>query len=115
MLNDAGVDWVAQRLGTVYRTRNPESATALLGKVVAAMRTTDSAKPAAAVPGLPGARCFGRSDAEGLQEAAQSWQRIAWRFKCAAATDRYVFTVYAADEKDAQQRISAQYRILAGR
>lgn len=114
-LADAGVDWVSQRLATVYRARNAEAADRLLETVVADLRTTPLAKPAAAVPGLPRARCFERPEAEGLAEAAQTWQRIAWRFKCAASTDRYVFTVYAADGKDAQQRISAQWRILAGR
>jgi len=115
ILDEAGVDWGAQRLATVYQTKNADSATAMLTKVVDGLRRTEGAKPAAPVPGLPQARCFERGDVEGLQEAAQSWQRIAWRFKCAAATGRYVFTVYAADGRDAQQRISAQWRILAGK
>lgn len=115
MFAEAGVDWVAQRLATVYQTRNTEAAEAMLTKVVNVLRRTYPAKPAAEVPGLPRARCFQRENAATLKDTAQSWQRVAWHFKCAAAVDRWVFTVYAGDGKAAQQRISAQYRILAGR
>ena len=115
MLTEAGVDWVGQRLATVYRTRNAATAETMLKTVVDGMRTTRYAEPTAPVPGLPRARCFGRANLEEYVNSAQSWQRLLWRYKCAAAVDRFVFTVYAGDGKDAQQRISAQYRILAGR
>lgn len=115
MLTEAGVDWVGQRLATVYRTRNADTAEAMLKIVVDTMRATRPAEPTAPVPGLPRARCFERPDAQALAETAQSWRRLFWHFKCAAAVDRFVFTVYAADLKDAQQRISAQWRILAGK
>jgi len=115
MFADAGVDWVGQRLATVYRTRNAEAAEAMLGTVVAALEQFPSAHAAAPVPGLPQARCFVRPAAPGGLEPPPTQQRVDWEFKCAAAVDRYVFTVYAADGTDAQQRIAAQWRILAGR
>ena len=115
MLTEAGVDWVGQRLATVYRTRNAATAETMLKTVVDSMRTTLSAEPTAPVPGLPRARCFGRENLEEYVNSPETWQRLLWRYKCAAAVDRFVFTVYAGDGKDAQQRISAQYRILAGR
>lgn len=114
-LRDAGVDWVTQRLSTVYRTRNADTAEALLQKVVAQIRGTAPAKPAGEVPGLPRARCFERDSAAVYDESAATLQRIDWHFKCAADTGRYVFTVYASSQKDAAQRISAQWRILAGK
>lgn len=120
-LAEAGVDWVGQRLSTVYRTRNPDTAETLLHKIVEQMRSTPLARPAGEVPGLPRARCFERdiAAAPGFirveAEAPQTMQRTDWHFKCAAATDRYVFTVYAASQEDAAQRISAQWRILAGK
>jgi len=114
-LREAGVDWVAQRLSTVYRTRNADTSEALLRQVVEWMRRTAGAKPAGEVPGLPRARCFQRDRGEIFRESPESWQRVLWNFKCAAATGRYVFTVYASSQKDAAQRISAQWRILAGK
>lgn len=114
-LRDAGVDWIGQRLSTVYRTRNAEAAEALLQKVVGGMRATAPAKPAGEVPGLPRARCFERDSAAIYDESAASIQRIAWHFKCAAAADRYVFTVYGPSQQVVAQRISAQWRILAGK
>lgn len=115
VFTDAGVEWVAQNLGTVYQTKNADTAASMLEKVVAQMRTTASAQPTDAVPGLPGARCFERAKGASEANEAASWQRVAWKFKCAAAVDNYVFTVYAGDAKDAMQRISAQWRILAGK
>lgn len=114
-LRDAGVDWIAQRLSTVYRTKNAEAAATLLKNIVTQMRGTAPAKPAGEVPGLPRARCFVRDSAAIFDESPATLQRIDWHFKCAAATDRYVFTVYAPSMKEAAQRISAQWRILAGK
>lgn len=114
-LRDAGVDWIGQRLSTVYRTKNAEAAEILLKNIVTQMRGTPPAKPAGEVPGLPRARCFVRDNAAIYDAAAATIQRIDWHVKCAAATDRYVFTVYGPSLKDAAQRLSAQWRILAGK
>jgi hypothetical protein len=113
-LADAGVDWIGQRLSTVYRTRDDAAAEAMLLEVVKEMRFTAPAKQAGEVPGLPRARCFERPDAI-MAGAAATMQRVDWHYKCAAAVRRYVFTVYADSLNDAAQRISAQYRILAGK
>lgn len=115
VFDETGVDWVSARLATVYRTRNADAAEQLLQYLVTQMRGTAPAKPTAAVPGLPRARCFERASVEALRDVPEDWQRVNWRFKCAASTDRYVFAVTSADGSDAMQRISAQYRILAGR
>ena len=113
-LRDAGVDWVGQRLSTVYRTRDGAAAETLLHEVVNEVRFTAPAKPAGEVPGLPRARCFERPT--GIPaDAAATMKRVFWHYKCAAAAGRYVFTVYADTLKDAAQRLSAQYRILAGK
>lgn len=115
VFGETGVDWVSQRLATVYRARSADAAEKLLTYVVTGMRGTAPAQPASAVPGLPRARCFERRNVEALRDVPEDWQRVNWRFKCAASTDRYVFTVTAADGPDAMQRISAQYRLLAGK
>ena len=119
---DAGVDWVAQRTATVYQTRNPEAAETMLVRLTAALSATPSVEPTSEVAGLPRARCFRRteewpasSSGAAPPGSAESWLRVGWPVKCAAAAERWVFTVYAETVSDAQQRISAQYRILAGR
>lgn len=115
-LNTAGVDEVGQRLATVYQALNPDSATQLATQLVQALRSTNGI---GAVPkevrGLPRARCFVRAKGALPDTAATSWQRVQWHYKCVASADRYAFTVFSADEADAMQQVSAQYRILAGK
>ena len=119
---DAGVDWVAQRAATVYQTRNADAAETMLERFTAAMSAMPSVAATSATPGLPRARCFRRTEESPASSSGaappgspESWLRVGWPVKCAAATERWVFTVYAETVSDAQQRISAQYRILAGR
>jgi hypothetical protein len=129
---DAGVDWVAQAAATVYQTRDAEAGAIMLAKMIAALSATPSVEAASAVPGLPQARCFRQQYVNFIARAREgeivsgapgaappgspgSWLRVGWPFKCVAATDRWVFTVYAESMSDAAQRISAQYRILARR
>ena len=134
---DAGVDWIAQGTATVYQARSAEAAEIMLEKMVGALSAMPSVEAGSAVPGLPQARCFRRPTYARLPQnvaeyqaamrdagpnisaappgSSASWLRVGWPFKCAAAADRWVFTVYAESMSDAAQRISAQYRILARR
>ncbi|BBZ35040.1 DUF7373 family lipoprotein [Mycolicibacterium confluentis] len=114
LFRDGGVDYVSQRRATVYRARDDEAAR----KVAAGLGEQASAEPgvspARPVKGLPQARCYTRARGESSTSAI-SWQRVRWQHKCVAFTDRFAFTVFSSDLTDAQQQISAQYRILAGR
>lgn len=115
MFAEAGVDWVSQRAATVYQTRNADTARTMLKQMSTALAATPWAQPTAAVAGLPAARCFKRSAGATPPGSTPSYMRIGWPVKCVAAVQRWVFTVYAETIPDAHQRISAQYRILAGK
>ena len=115
-LKTADVDEVGQRLATVYQALNPDSADQLAAQLIQALRSTNGIGPVPKeVRGLPRARCFLRATGAMPDTAAVSWQRVMWHYKCVASADRYAFTVFSADETDAMQQISAQYRILAGK
>jgi hypothetical protein len=114
LFEKAAVDWISQGTATVYRAGAQSGAAALAAGLVEQAAATANAEPVAEpVPGFPGARCFHNPKGAGADQAA-SVRRIEWRFKCIAHVDRYAFSVFADTEKDAQQRISAQYRMLAG-
>ncbi|NEW48060.1 hypothetical protein GV794_16980 [Nocardia cyriacigeorgica] len=99
-LVDAGVDRVAYDAGELYRAADAESAQELKDKsseLNRYFRGADSPK------GLPQATCMEyKGPAEG-----------AIRFYCHVAYDRYYAFMGAEQLLDAQQRISAQYAILA--
>ncbi|WP_280234009.1 DUF7373 family lipoprotein [Nocardia cyriacigeorgica] len=99
-LEDAGVDRVAYDAGELYRAADAESAQELKDKsseLSRYFRSADSPK------GLPQATCM-----EYVGPAAG-----AIRFYCHVAYDRYYAFMGAEQLLDAQQRISAQYAILA--
>ncbi|WP_280234007.1 DUF7373 family lipoprotein [Nocardia cyriacigeorgica] len=99
-LEAAGVDRVAYDAGELYRAADAESAQELKDKsseLSRYFRSADSPK------GLPQATCMEyKGPAEG-----------AIRFYCHVAYDRYYAFMGAGQLLDAQQRISAQYAILA--
>jgi hypothetical protein len=115
LFSSAGVEAVAQRMTTVYQTRDTAGAAQVVEQLAADMRASDGIHPITGITGLPGAQCFARTKT--LEEAnpALSWQRVVWPFKCVARADRYAFTAFSANEKDVKQQMAAQYRILAGK
>lgn len=112
--NAAGVDAVTQWTTTVYQSRTAEGAASLIDQIAADLNDRTDVEAISGVPGLPSATCFRRPTELVPETAAQSLQRIGWRFKCVARADRYAFTAFSANETDVKQQISAQYRILAG-
>lgn len=110
----AGVEAVAQWTTTVYETKTAEGAASLADEIAADLDDRAGVGAISGVPGLLSARCFRRTTELVPETAAQSLQRIGWRFKCVARADRYAFTAFSANETDVKQQISAQYRILAG-
>jgi hypothetical protein len=115
LFRDTGVDDVSQRLATVYRARDAAAARKVADALATQAGAEPAVRPVSAVPGLPGARCYVRVTGGLPGTAALSWQRVQWHYKCVAFADRYAFTTFSADEVDAKQQVSAQYRILAGR
>lgn len=114
--NAAGIDWVAQRLATLYRAGDAAKAARLVEEFADDMSAMPDVEPVkSAVPGLPSARCFVRT--KGLLPMTDpiNWRQIIWHYKCVAHADRYVFAVFSDHEQDAKQQISAQYRIAAGK
>lgn len=105
---------VAQWTTTVYETKTAEGAASLADEIAADLDDRAGVEAISEVPGLLSARCFRRTTELVPDTAAQSLQRIGWRFKCVARADRYAFTAFSANETDVKQQISAQYRILAG-
>ncbi|WP_280485781.1 DUF7373 family lipoprotein [Nocardia cyriacigeorgica] len=99
-LVDAGVDRVAHDAGELYRTADAESAQELKDKSSQLNRMFRSAP---APKGLPQATC---TEYKGPAQGAI-------RFYCHVAFDRYYAFMAAEQLLDAQQRISAQYAILA--
>ncbi|WP_130918914.1 DUF7373 family lipoprotein [Nocardia cyriacigeorgica] len=99
-LVDAGVDRVAHDAGELYRAADAESAQELKDKSSQLNRMFRSAP---APKGLPQATC---TEYKGPAQGAI-------RFYCHVAFDRYYAFMAAEQLLDAQQRISAQYAILA--
>lgn len=117
LLADAGVDWVSQRLTRVYRARDDQIAARFMDKAVGDVASASAVRPTAeGVPGLPGAKCFVRTDWVANPESTFELTavQLLGRVKCFATTGRYMFTSMSDQEKDAKQQITAQYRILAG-
>ena len=113
-LDAAGVDWVTQRRANVYEAATAEKAARLSGEFADQAAALNAIRPTNGVPGLPGARCFERTDNTLPPTVADSWKRVAWSFKCFASVERYAYTTYADDLADAHQQMAAQYRILSG-
>ncbi|MCP9276789.1 DUF7373 family lipoprotein [Mycolicibacterium arenosum] len=113
--DEAGLEVVSQRLTTVFRTHNVDGARRLAEAMAAEMAATTDVEPAAAVPGLPAAKCFVRTKGAQPPDVSISWRRVAWRYKCVATADRYTYTAFSNTEADVHQQTAAQYRILVGK
>ena len=82
-----------------------------------AMDQTAWAVSADGVPGFPEAKCVSRADwgpAKGNTFTATVRQTL-WRFMCVGTADPHAFTVVGDDMASAQQALSAEYRMLAGK
>ncbi|MBF6171356.1 DUF7373 family lipoprotein [Nocardia blacklockiae] len=100
LYDEAGVDRVAFDGGELVRTKDPAAAQKLFEKTSEPDRFS---RPAAAPKGLPNARC--------REYKGPSWGYL--RFYCQVRYDRFVAKVASNQLQDTQQRISAQYSILA--
>ncbi|MDT5350146.1 MAG: hypothetical protein QOH91_3433 [Mycobacterium sp.] len=115
-LQSAGVDYVAQRLATVYQATNADAAPRLMKQIVNEVSHGAGVQPISdPVPGFPAAQCFSRTGPTQPPDAPATWRMMQWHFKCVARAARYAYTVFSDTEKDVMQQVSAQYRILAGK
>ena len=115
-LQASGVDYITQRLATVYQASNADAAQRLVDHIVGELgHFGDVQRLRDPVPGLPDAQCFRRTGPLPPPDSPATFRMVQWHFKCVARTDRYAYTVFSDTEKDAMQQASAQYRILAGK
>lgn len=114
LFNTAGVGIVGQRLTTVYQAANNDGATRIVDGLVDQIENTPSIKDIDGVTGLPGARCFQRTQGGVPGTAPITWQRVVWQHKCVASIGRYAYTAFSETAPDVRQQMAAQYRILAG-
>ncbi|OBA82677.1 hypothetical protein A9W99_11265 [Mycobacterium sp. 1164966.3] len=115
-LQAAGVDYVSQRLATVYQTTNADAAQRLMSFLTGLVGHGSGIQPLRnRVPGFPDAKCFRRTGSPLPADSPATWRMMQWQFKCVATADRYAYTVFSETEKDVMQQASAQYRILAGK
>lgn len=115
LFTDAGVEAVSQMLTKVYKTHQPEGAARLVRQFAAETANSSDVRPAAAVTGLPRAKCFVRSLNPALNSQVPTLRQFWWHYKCIAKADRYAFIAYSDNETDVKQQVAAQYRILAGK
>ncbi|MEO3759771.1 hypothetical protein ABGB19_15975 [Mycobacterium sp. B14F4] len=95
LFDDTGVDLVAMADTNVYETRDADGAKGVAEGFYAEVSPT--AKPATAVPNMPGSRCLQLTDGA---------------FYCLATADRYALEVSAPTLLAAQQMTAAQYIML---
>ena len=95
LFDDTGVDLVAMADTNVYQARDADGAKGVVDAFYAEVSPT--ARPANAVPDMPGSKCLGLSDGA---------------FYCLAAADRYALEVSAPTLLAAQQMTAAQYIML---
>lgn len=114
LFNTAGVDFVGQRLATVYQAANSDGASRVADGLSQQIGSLANVQAIEGVPGLPAAKCFQRKQAALPGTAPITWQRVNWQFKCVATADRYAYTTFSDTMGDVRQQAAAQYRILAG-
>jgi hypothetical protein len=97
-----GVTAVAAGRSTVYQAADVAAAEMLADRL-SADRRDDGYRPAAAVSGVPSARCFdgGRNDDESPRN-----------FYCAGSAGRYAYEIFSSNLADAQRQVAAQDRLL---
>ncbi|MFB8280829.1 DUF7373 family lipoprotein [Nocardia colli] len=100
LFDDAGVDWLANNGGFLYRAKNPQGAQLIRDS----HSTPDKLYRRIDPPkNLPDARC----------REFRPKPVLITRFHCVATYDRYAAEVWSDQLIDVRQRISAQYAILA--
>ncbi|MEU7142976.1 hypothetical protein ABZ942_26265 [Nocardia sp. NPDC046473] len=99
LFDEAGVDWMANYAGRLYRAQNPNGAQLVRDSHGASSKQYRLIDPP---KNLPDARC--------LEFRAKNV--LVPRFHCVAAYERYTAEVWSDQLIDAYQRISAQYAIL---
>ena len=105
-LQDAGVDYVSQRLATVYQTTNAGAAQRLVSYLVGLVGHGSDIQPLRdRVPGFPDAKCFRRTGPTLPPDAPATWRMMQWQFKCVARADRYAYTVFSDTEKTSCSRL----------
>ncbi|MFF3224913.1 hypothetical protein ACFYV7_19130 [Nocardia suismassiliense] len=100
LFEEAGVDWLANSAGYLYRARNQRGAQLIRdshGALSKIYRRVDSPKY------LPDARC----------REFRAKNSLILRFHCVASYERYTAEVWSDQLIDVHQRISAQYALLA--
>lgn len=95
LFDDTGVDLVAMAATNVYQTRDGDGAKGVVDGFYAEVSPT--ARPANAVPNMPGSRCLQLTDGG---------------FYCLATADRYALEVSAPTLLATQQMTAAQYLTL---
>lgn len=117
LFDTAGVRWMAQRFeARVYEARDVDGAGLLVDKYAKQTSAMPNVAAAPPIPGMPHAKCFVRSgDDVAAADQAALIRQLRWHYKCFARADRYAFSVFSSDLRDAMQQTSAQWRILAGK
>jgi hypothetical protein len=103
-LDAAGVDVVSVSQATVYQATDSAGAQRLSSALADQAAGRPGAQPAAVAPGLAHSRCVSLNDAGGL--VAKFW--------CTATADLYALKTVARQLANAQQQLTAQYRMLTG-
>ncbi|MBF6327477.1 DUF7373 family lipoprotein [Nocardia transvalensis] len=98
---DAGVDLVAERAATVYRTADPGAAKRLLATFVT--ERADKYQPMDGPPGLPSAKCLKTTDQVAIDG----------RYICYFPYGRFVAELADDQPQNLYQQTAAQYKLLA--
>ncbi|MFI6955422.1 hypothetical protein ACIBJI_18325 [Nocardia sp. NPDC050408] len=103
--DDAEVDLIAHSDSSIYRTADSAAAArltaSLLDQLTGLFQTTDSP------PGLPAAKCSKKLD----NDATKSRNLV--EFICYLPYNRYVAAITANQRQDLDQKLAAQYKLLA--
>ncbi len=97
-----GVVAVSAGKSTVYEAADPLGAERLADQL-AVERHNDGYRPAAAMSGVPTARCFDGGSADDASPR---------NFYCAGSAGRYAYEIFSNDQVDAHRQVAAQSRLL---
>ena len=100
---DAGIDYVASALTTLYRARDAAGAALLRDRFVDEMKTFYTGATDSKVAGVPGGRCVVYPAYKGSKDT---------RTMCVAAVGRYLVEASEAQQQLARQQLGASYLVL---
>ncbi|WP_327095513.1 hypothetical protein OIE68_36835 [Nocardia vinacea] len=103
--DDAEVDLIAHSESSIYRTADPAAANRLTASFLDQL--TGLFEPTDSPPGLPTAKCSKKLE----NDATKSRNLV--EFICYLTYDRYVATITANQRQDLDQKLAAQYKLLA--